>query len=149
MVSSGWESSMNRNRVVPERGEPTIIGIGVSGGSDELRVRKNPCTVDPKSAITSFLPSAGHTKPASNNAECASVARPRSQPKKPAPGESAASACSMRFLKITARSNDLRHPRTRFKGGRISPVHWSLFSTKNTPFHNINISSCFTLRSKL
>src|SRR5437773_1489668 len=28
MARSGWESSMKRKRVVPERGEPTIIGIG-------------------------------------------------------------------------------------------------------------------------
>src|SRR6267142_2102485 len=30
MASSGWESSMNLNKVVPDRGEPTIIGIGSS-----------------------------------------------------------------------------------------------------------------------
>src|SRR2546426_7181199 len=38
MASSGCESSMNLNNVVPERGQPTIIGIGGNKHVDELTI---------------------------------------------------------------------------------------------------------------
>jgi hypothetical protein len=48
IASSGWESSMNLNKVVPDRGEPTIIGIGSSLEGDEFLVWYKPLALRKK-----------------------------------------------------------------------------------------------------
>jgi hypothetical protein len=48
IASSGWESSMNLNKVVPDRGEPTIIGIGSSLEGDEFLVWYEPLVLRKK-----------------------------------------------------------------------------------------------------